>query len=701
MINILKEKILLIFIIIFVIIDIIINTLWTIIYKSIDTLIYLCIFRYICIFIGGGIAIYVGNEHKKSTLNTPLIDTSMSESIAAANDILLTKQSKILEKKGHFRRNIILSIMFFVTTLCSVYTGVRCVTQANGAGSAKIGILMASLICLMNLEFMLMKSLITSITSSPGILLRRIHNHPLHFTSSAVAHSCDVCNGRNIKDGESYRCMTCDFDLCLNCYKKCGTKFKRGEGLLRGDKGPKDDVPLSTWAYFVRALQLTLPFAHVVIVAFICVIISQAATLAIPSFQGRILDDVIRVDQNNFRLNVFRFVIFSLATGLFGSIQSLCVEIIGRRLSVAVRTELFKNIIRQDIAFFDGTVTGQLMSLMTSDAQAMVQPCRSLVNNLLSNLLLLVGGLIMCTSTSWKLTILAVTSIGPIVYLTGLYARWSRGVNKHIWSALAQGNGVATEAVSNIRTVRAFGSDAEEFNKYNVAAQRAYSKGLLDAYVSALTYAITSYMDKIASVLILWYGGSVVLASRGEELSLGSLITFQLYWNMMNNAYKSLSQVVNSLARAAAAAQRVFSVLDCTPDLEDTTDLPKIGQNIVKLDTPFDVSFNNVQFTYQMRPDAPVLKTLNFHIPEGTMCALVGRSGGGKSTIIHLLLRFYDPQEGSINIGGVPLKNFYLKSYRGSIGLVSQDTSVFAGTVRENISYGLKGRERLQMRNYM
>eukprot|EP00922_Rhytidocystis_sp_ex-Travisia-forbesii_P036103 GHVS01053580.1.p1 GENE.GHVS01053580.1~~GHVS01053580.1.p1 ORF type:complete len:442 (+),score=73.55 GHVS01053580.1:1098-2423(+) len=268
----------------------------------------------------------------------------------------------------------------------------------------------------------------------------------------------------------------------------------------------------------------------------------------------------------------------------------------------------------------------------------------------------------------------------------------------------------------------------------------------LDVLASSSTYTLTSYLDFATGVLILWFGGSLVLQSDGRLLTLGKLVTFELYWNQMNSSYQSLNGIINSLIRAAAAAQRVFSLLDCKPDIEapapthtalqpvnGTYDepssrtepaaarrwawpwrrrgegnalvAPELGVALlppsddveggngggcwmIAEEAQWDMRLCGVEFTYQMRPDNPVLNGIHIAIPAGTTCALVGRSGGGKSTIVHLLLRYYDPQQGSIQINNKPITDVNLRWYRSQIGLVSQETHLFNTSIKENIAYG-------------
>ena len=203
-------------------------------------------------------------------------------------------------------------------------------------------------------------------------------------------------------------------------------------------------------------------------------------------------------------------------------------------MSNDVRNKLFQSIIMQDIAFFDGITTGmlaihrvcaylhhklnacwcstgELTSRLSSDANAMTQPCQTVLGDLLSNGLTLLGSIFMCFYTSWKLSVLAITSIGPIVQITRAYARWSRNINREIWAALGDASTVANQAITNIRTVRAFGAEKHEADRYMEATGEAVSRSVKDSCASAGTYAMTNYLDLGTGVLLLWYGGETAM----------------------------------------------------------------------------------------------------------------------------------------------------------------------------------------------
>jgi ABC-type multidrug transport system fused ATPase/permease subunit len=583
--------------------------------------------------------------------------------------------ARLIEKRCNFRRNTALMLFFLFNTMLQIYVGVKCVSFGFKDATLQ-GLLMASSIFYMNLLGSLLKKVVFEMTKEEGHLVPEFHPHRLYFDDNLVCHWCDLCR---TKCPEAYRCKLCDFDACVKCFERKDRTF--GESVLRGDKGIKKEENVTGARYIRQAWDLAKPQSQLLVLAFTCLTINSAASLALPNYQGKILDQVVKEDRKSFANDVMTYLCLSLVLGVFGAVRSLCFNIIGRRIANTIRETLFKKMIIQDIAFFDGYHTGNLTSRLSNDANGMVAPIQTTISTLLSNTISLVGGVVMCFVTSWRLSLMAFTTVLPVMHCTEVYAVWSQRLNRQIYAALGEANSVAVESLGNIRTVRAFSTEPLEIAKYIKWTQEALKNGVQDAWGGAGMFAINNYLDLGAGILILWYGG--LLALDKENFSVGKLITYQLYWNMLNGSYKVLIDIVTQFTRAAGAAQRVLSLMDNIPDID-----PEKGEELVTLIG--ELRFVDVRFHYQMRPDQPVLTGVNLVIPAGGVCALVGRSGGGKSTMVHMLLRFYDPKEGEIQIDGKDLRSYNLRSVHKHIGIVAQDTQLFANTIRQNIAYGLE-----------
>ncbi|BFI16174.1 protein MpABC65 [Marchantia polymorpha subsp. ruderalis] len=451
------------------------------------------------------------------------------------------------------------------------------------------------------------------------------------------------------------------------------------EGTLRGDKGLKEETEVDQNRFLMRAISLAREEVCLIFCAFACLAVSSASGLLLPRFQGRILDHAINNDRPHFKTDIQLLIVFTIITGLFEATRNLCFTVVGKRVLKTLQDRLFMGVVRQDIAYFDGTTSGELTSRLTNDVSSMAEPINWMLSSIVRNLIALVGAFVLCFSISWKLSMLAFTTMAPIMHITAVYSRWSRELNRKRYALLAEANSAASEALGNVRTVRAFSTEEVEIDRFKSKTLSAMQKGVRDAFAYAGAVAVNDWLDLGASVLILWYGGTLVMQGR---LSAGKLITFELYWNQIQSAYQSIMSVLMSLTRAAGAAQRVLSLVDALPDID-----PNAGTMVSTLDG--EIKLEDVKFHYQMRPQHPVLTGVSLHVGQGQVCALVGRSGGGKSTIVHLLMRFYDPTGGKILLDGWDLRHLNLKSVHKHMGLVAQDTQMFACSIEENITYGL------------
>ena len=626
---------------------------------------------------------------------------------------LQSHKRKILAEN---RKNVLIGAIFIVGTTAQVYIGVKCIGfdglwRTHHNVMTLQGALMGLSVLLINIEAWLIKRLINTLTAEEGFLVPEFHPHRLFFQTGLSRHRCDMCRNNSV---QMYRCTLCDFDACPACFNK---KDKAtSEGILRGDKGIKQGGELSFAQYFGRAIRLVQPHIPLFLFAILCLGAKSGINLILPNYQGTIFDHVIAAThacggpangtlpnpfsnssanpqlspeciarRHDFQVTVTMYLLYAILIGLLGGLQSLSFMVVGRKIMVHVRHMLFRRVIIQDVAFFDGMRTGDLVQRLQGDTRAMIQPLQYTFSTLLSNLVLLVGGVVMCFYTSWRLSMLAFTTVLPIMHVTESYAKWSGKINKQIFQHYSDGSAIVTEALTNVRTVRATSSEDFEIGRYDETLHLALRKGILDSFLGALSAAFNNYLDLGAGVLILWYGGSIVMDVDGR-ISVGKLITYQLYWNMLNNSLQALNNILNSFTRAAGAAERVLSLVDLEPDID-----PNGGAPVDVAVRKWDLHFDDVHFRYQMRPLNRVLAGLSFEVHDGSVCALVGKSGGGKSTLIHLMLRFYDPTDGKITLGGVDLKQLNLASVHRKIGVVSQDTQLFNTTIAENIKYGIEG----------
>lgn len=597
----------------------------------------------------------------------------------AADPFAAVRARSVTRHRNYVVKTVLLLLVFVVFTLCSVAVALKCLFF-HFFMSPLQEVLMAITVLWVNVEVFSLDSYLDLLVGTPDAFKPGLHPHALRFNHRVTATKCDVCNQRIIK--EDFECVSCDFDCCLPCYNR--RSLSSAENVLnRGDRGVSaEQVELSPLSYVWRSFLFLTPYWRIVALSLGCLVVNQVIRVTLPNFQGKVLDAIIAGDQESFKGYIVYYCVLSAATLILGSVRSFGSMLVMRNLTMGVRERLFSKLIYRDISFFDGTTVGSLTARMTNDVQAMVQPVNTLMSSVLSNVITLVGGLFMCLTVSWRLAMISLTVVGPIVYITGTYARWSARINRGVWDALAQANSTATEAFVNIRTVRSFSTEEHEKEKFSESMEEALSKTLRDAVAFSGAYLATNLMDLGSTAVLLGFGGYMVM-SRPEELSLGQLVTFQLYANMMNGAYQGLNGVLNQFTKSAGAAERVLTMLDGEPDID-----PRKGTALRDLEGTIEVQ--HVSFFYQMRPDRVVLRDVSVVFPRNSVTAIVGRSGGGKSTLMHLLLRFYDPQEGLLLVDGHDLRTLSLPWLHHQFAVVAQDTQLFNTSIEANIAYGLE-----------
>lgn len=606
-------------------------------------------------------------------------------------DLEAAKSLAQLDHTVSMWRNTIFIAAYVILTAISFGLGVEAVdvggepgtSQVTNADVACIVLAIASL----QAAFFLTKRIVSRMQARSEIRLAldAIHVHAVCFTVNRFDAYCDICS-EEIKHGECFRCKLCDFDYCLTCFKK-GRKLQDW-GLLRGDKGPKvperavRQVAMST--YFLRALGLLKPYAGYVVITASCLLFNVVCRLLVPHVEGGLFDDLIAGNGDPFLRRVRILSAFWIGQTFFQSIQRFVSRIISRRLRIDLRMKLFQRVLAQDIAFFDATRSGAMARRIDGDVEDMSRPVPILINTVLQSVVLMNGALVCCLVSSVRLTVLSAACLGPIAYLTRVSAEFGAGLEGQMIACEEEGNATITEAITNIRNVRALSAEDYESKRYERVLSKLLKKMHRDALGDIVIENLEGVLEFLVEFLVLVFGGMAIVHEHEDALSVGQLIAFTMYWEMLRDGIEEIQDVFSDLAQASGAAQRVFDLLDIHPDIPLAHGIEVQRESFLG-----QIKFENVHFAYQARPEKLVLNGFNLDIPAGGTCALVGRSGAGKSSLVHMLLRFYDPREGRITIDGIPLTDLNLKSFHDLIGFVSQDTKLSYGSVRDNLTYGL------------
>ncbi|KAF4100837.1 hypothetical protein G5714_019033 [Onychostoma macrolepis] len=318
---------------------------------------------------------------------------------------------------------------------------------------------------------------------------------------------------------------------------------------------------------------------------------------------------------------------------------------------------------------------------LSTDSTLMGRAVALNVNVFLRTLIKTLGMLYLMLSLSWKLTLLMLMETPLTGLLQNIYDTHYQRLSKEVQDSMAQANETAGEAVSGIRTVKSFRTELGEANHYDVRLMETHNLKTRRDTVRAIYLLVRRMTELGMKVAMLYYGRLFI---QYGQMSTGNLVSFILYQQDLGDNIRTLIYIFGEMLNSVGAAGKVFEYLDRKSEVS-------IDGDLQPSDLKGHISFQNLSFSYPSRPDHNVLKNFSLELKPGQMTALVGMSGGGKSTCVSLLERFYQPQQGHILLDGKPLQNYQHKYLHSKIAMVGQEPVLFSGNVRDNIAYGLPG----------
>ncbi len=448
-----------------------------------------------------------------------------------------------------------------------------------------------------------------------------------------------------------------------------------------GRSGPRERLsPAKTMGFLRRLMPRVRPYMRALAGAAVLLLLSTSVSLIFPQVVRQLLDAAFLAGDSTL-LNQIALALVGLfsfqAVINFG--QSYLTASTSERVVADLRTDIFQALIFQPPGFFAKRRVGELSSRIASDAGLVQGVLRFGMPEILRQGVFLVGALILVTITHPRLTLVTLTAIPFAAVVGWLFGRRVRKLSTGIQDRLAEAVARAEQVFTQITTVQSFTRERWETDQFIREVDEVRDQGLKRAVARAgLTGAVT-FAAFGAIVLVLWEGGRLVLAG---ELTPGTLVAFLMYAMTIAGAITSLAGFWGNLQEAAGAARRIFEILDHPRELaepEEPVSLPDTVQGAVE--------FHDVSFRYG--PDLPlVLDGVGLRIEPGETVALVGSSGAGKSTMVSLLPRFFDVEGGHVSLDGIDVRDLSTQDLRGRIGLVPQEPMLFAGAVRENLTYG-------------
>jgi len=450
------------------------------------------------------------------------------------------------------------------------------------------------------------------------------------------------------------------------------------------DRASSDENPtkkekegnISAW----RLLSYCKPDIPYISLASLFLLLAATGEIFIPYYTGEVIDSIaIEKNKAKFMTSILIMTLISLGTAIATGLRGGLFTLIAARFSKRISNFLFGSIVKQEIGFFDNTKTGEVVSRLTSDTTKMSDQVGLNINVFLRNCVQSTGTCVFMFKLSWKLSIVTLIGLPLVAFISEIFGNYFKKLSTQVQEATAKANEIAAEVISSMKTVRSFANEDGEYKHYENKQEAIYRLKMKESYLYGGYRWCTEILTLTLDVVVLLYGGHLVLEG---ELSGGNLVSFILYQLQLGFYISEIGDIYTGLLEAVGASEKVFELIDRKPKIQNN--------GIVNPSEVLgEVRFENVSFAYPTRPNILVLDKVSFSVTPGEVIALVGPSGGGKSTCISLLEHFYEPTSGEVLIDSIPVKNFEHKYLHSNVVLVGQEPVLFARSIKENIAYGL------------
>jgi len=428
-----------------------------------------------------------------------------------------------------------------------------------------------------------------------------------------------------------------------------------------------------------RLLRYVAPYKWNLVFAAVLLIISTALGLVWPRVVQAVIDLGLK-DAGFLDLLIVGLIVVLLVRAVIDGARQFVMAYTGERVIFDLRMGIVRHLQSLSLSFFNRRKTGDLMSHVTSDATLVHGVITQTIIQVLGQVLTLVGGVAVIFLMNWRLALLTLVVAPPIAILGQRMGRRIRDISRAAQDAQGEAVGVLQEAIAEVRVVQAFTREEYEAARFHDKLLFTFNKTIERARIAATMFPIIGFLGFMSSIVVLWYGGHEV--ARGE-MTAGMLVAFLLYMNMVAGPVGMLASQWTQVQQAFGAADRIFALLDTIPEIQDRPGaeaLPPVRG---------EIRFEDVGFRYGVAgPEPMVLDGVTTTFQPGETTALVGPSGAGKTTLVNLVGRFYDPASGQILVDGHDLRDVTIRSLREQIAVVPQEPILFADTIRENIRYG-------------
>ena len=418
------------------------------------------------------------------------------------------------------------------------------------------------------------------------------------------------------------------------------------------------------------------PYKKIAMIAFIALIITSLSFLLFGQGIKLFIDEGIYTLQNR-QLIIISVVLITLVMGTF--FRFYFVSWIGERVSNDVRLAVFNHLLTLHPHYFEMNRSGEINARLTTDTTLLQSIFGFSISMALSSVLLFFGGLVMMLITNLKLALIVLITVPVILLPMAIYGRRLRALSRKSQDTVADIGTYAGEIVQNIKVVQSFTREPEESIAFKNEVEKAFNAAKRRIMQSSLLIAAAMILVFTGLGAMIWFGAKDV---TNGDISAGELASFVFYAIMVARSVAVISEIYGQLQRAAGATERLLELLS------EESQIKPPSQAIDLPGGPLSLNFKNVSFSYPSRPQEKALNEISFKVDEGETVAIVGLSGSGKTTIFELIQRFYDPSNGSIEVGNVNIINLDPVNLRTNIGVVPQQPTLFSADVSHNISYG-------------
>lgn len=432
------------------------------------------------------------------------------------------------------------------------------------------------------------------------------------------------------------------------------------------------------WHILLRCFRYLRPYWPLTVGSYVALILINILTLATPQFIRWIIDEGI--DKHNLQLltwAVAGLLLFTALKGVVTYYQGRWSEVMSQGVAYDLRNALHAKLASLSFAYHDRTETGQLLSRAVQDVDRIRFLTGRAILRLVDSGVLLIGTTIVLIAMNPTLALLCLATMPFLVHRAYEFGRRNRPLSV----ALQQELGILTtqveQALRGARVVKAFAQEDRQSELFDVENDKWFDISAAAARLRSINTPMLDFIANLGTVAVIWYGGTLVI---NGQLSLGELVAFSTYLGQLIQPVRRIGLIIPAISMAIAAGERIFDILDAPSDVQDAPDaipLPPVQGHVV---------FENVSFGYLRRHR--VLNNVTLEAKPGEVIALLGATGSGKSSIINLIPRFYDPSEGRILIDGYDLRKIQMLTLRDQVGIVLQETTLFAATIEENIAFG-------------